>query len=130
MKPSLKPISSSFSIALGGDYTTFKRIAMKDPLLLETDFIIQPILLRSVFSCGDPDLYFTQEGEHTYRFAINTHEGTLVANEATRFGWEHNTPLMVLRGQSTTGNLPDFHSFFEVSAPNVLVSILKKSVAI
>ncbi len=118
---------SSFSMSFGGEYRTFKRIALEDPLLLETDFVIQPILLRSVFSCGDSELYFTQEGEHAYRFAIRTHEGTLVSYEAARFGWEHNTPLMVLRGQSTTGNLPDSQTFLEVSAPNVLVSILKKA---
>jgi alpha-mannosidase len=118
---------SNFSMSFGGDYVRFKRIALEDPLLLKTDFVIQPILLRSVFSCGDPDLYFTQEGEHIYRFAIRTHEGTLVSNEATRFGWELNTPFMVFRGQSRTAGLPDSQTFLEVSAPNVLVSILKKA---
>ncbi len=118
---------SNFAMSYGGESRIFKRIALKDPLLLETDFVIQPILLRSVFSCGDPQLYFTQEGKHTYRFAIRTHEGTVVSNKATRFGWEHNTPLMVLHGQSTTGSLSDSQSFLEVSAPNVLMSILKKA---
>ncbi len=118
---------STFAMSFSGEYNLFKRIALEDPLLLKTDFVIQPILLRSVFSCGDPELYFTQEGEHMYRFAIGTHQGTLVSGEATRFGWEHNTPLMVLPGQSTSGDLPDSHSFLKVSAPNVMVSILKKA---
>jgi len=116
-----------FPCFLGEKYETFKRVALQDPVLLKTDFVIQPILLRSVFSCGDADLFFTQEGEHAYRFAIQTHEGALVSHEAARFGWEHNTPLWVLRGQSTSGSLPDTHSFLQVSAPNVLVSILKKA---
>jgi alpha-mannosidase len=119
--------ASSFSMFFGGEYKTFERIALQDPLLLQTDFVIQPILLRSVFSCGDPALYFTQNGEHDYRFAIRTHEGTLVSHEAARFGWEHNTPLLVLKGQPTTGELVDSQSFLNVSAPNVLVSILKKA---
>ena len=118
---------STFTMFFEGEYRTFNRIALQDPLLLETNFVIQPILLRSVFSCGDPDLYFTQVGEHSYRFAIRTHKGALISHNAIRFGWEHNTPLMVLRGRSTTGSLPDSQSFLKVSAPNVLVSILKKA---
>ena len=118
---------SRFSMSTGGPYSTYKRIALQDPVLLNTDFVIQPILLRSVFSCGDPNLFFTQKGEHVYRFAIRTHDGILVSHDAARFGWEHNTPLWVLRGKSTSGNLPDSNSFIKVSAPNVLVSILKKA---
>jgi len=118
---------SHFTMSFSGEYSPFKRIAMKDPLLLQTAFVIQPILLRSVFSCGDPDLFFTQEGAHNYRFAIRTHEGGLVSNEATRFGWEHNTPLMTTTGQAKSGDLADSQSFLQVSVPNVLVSILKKS---
>ena len=118
---------SSFKMSSNEKYETFKRIAMKDPLLLETDFVIQPILLRSVYSCGDHDLYFTQAGEHVYRFAIQTHRGGLVSHEATRFGWEHNTPFLVKRGNSTDGTFPDSHSFLSVSEPNILVSVLKKA---
>ena len=92
-------------------------LVMQDPLLLKSDFVIQPILLRSVFSCGDQNLYFTQEGVHPYRFSIRTHRNTLVPHDAAKFGWEHNTPLLVRQGQSNRGNLPDSQSFIEVSAP-------------
>jgi len=105
----------------------FSRIALQDPLLLETDFVLQPILLRSVFSCGDKDLYFKQKGEHPYRFSITTHKGALVPHNAVRTGWEHNSPLIVMRGQSGSGSLADHKSFLEVSQPNVIVSILKKA---
>lgn len=108
-------------------YKNYKRIDMRDPLLLQSDFVIQPILLRSVFSCGDQNLFFTQEGVHPYRFSIMTHKKTLVPHAAAKFGWEHNTPLIVRRGQVKDGKLPDSQSFIEVSAPNVLVSILKKA---
>jgi len=117
----------SFTMFWGGEYKPFTRIALTDPLLLKTDFVVQPILLRSVFSCGDANLYFTQEGEHVYRFAINTHTGGLVRHEAVRFGLEHNTPLTVLRGRATTGGLPDSGSFLSVSQPNVIVSVMKKA---
>jgi alpha-mannosidase len=96
-------------------------------MLLKTDFVIQPILLRSVFSCGDPDLYFTQPGPHTYRFALQTHPGSLVPHEAVRLGWAHNSPLLVRQGQTTKGDLPDRQSFLDVSAANVVVTILKKA---
>jgi alpha-mannosidase len=105
----------------------FSRIALQDPLLLETDFVIQPILLRSVFSCGDKNLYFTQKGKHPYRFSITTHKGTLVPHDAVHTGWEHNSPLIVMEGQSVSGNLTDHRSFLEVSQSNVIVSILKKA---
>jgi len=103
------------------------RIALQDPLLLETDFVLQPILLRSVFSCGDKNLYFTQKGEHPYRFSITTHKGALVPHNAVRTGWEHNSPLIAMAGQSNNGSFDDHNSFLEVSDPNVIVSILKKA---
>ncbi len=118
---------SRFSIYNGEDYTVHKRIALQDPVLLETDFVIQPILLRSVFSCGDPNLFFTQEGKHDYRFAITTHNGSLISHDAVRFGWEHNTPFWVERGKASAGNLSDSDTFINISSPNVLVSIIKKA---
>jgi alpha-mannosidase len=116
-----------FSIFYKGLYRPFERIAFNDPLLLKTDFVIQPVLLRSVFSCGDRNLYFTQAGVHPYRFAVQTHKGPLVPHDAALLGWAHNSPLIVKRGQSVYGELPDSQSFLKVSAPNVLVTILKKA---
>ena len=118
---------SPFELYHEGEYRAFSRIALRDPMLLKTDFVIQPILLRSVFSCGDRDLYFTQAGPHAYRFALEAHRGPLVPHAAVRLGWEHNSPLLVRRGQTTTGDLPDRQSFLDVSAPNVVVTILKKA---
>ncbi|MFV2066792.1 MAG: glycosyl hydrolase-related protein, partial [Pirellulales bacterium] len=108
-------------------YPTSTRIAPRDPVLLDTPFVIQPVLLRSVFSCGDKNLYFTQEGVHSYRFAIRTHQDSLVPHDAAKFGWEHNTPLIVKRSRAHDGTLPDTHSFIKVSADNVLVTIVKKA---
>ena len=116
-----------FAIYNQGSYRSLERIALHDPMLLKTDFVIQPILLRSVFSCGDRDLYFTQAGPHAYRFALQTHRGPLVPHEAVRQGWAHNSPLLVRRGQTATGDLPDQQSFLGVSAANVVVTILKKA---
>ncbi len=117
----------SFSMYWGNTYQTFTRVALTDPLLLKTDFVIQPILLRSVFSCGDPNLYFTQKGEHVYRFAISTHQGGLVRHNAVRFGLEHNAPLQVVIGKPCKGTLPETGSFISVSQPNVVVTVLKKA---
>jgi len=125
MKGELEP--TRFSIYHKGAYRPFDRVALEDPLLLKTDFVIQPVLLRSVFSCGDRNLYFTQEGAHPYRFAIQTHKGSLVPHEAVRLGWEHNSPLILRKGQSAQGSLPVSQSFLDVSTDNVLVTILKKA---
>jgi alpha-mannosidase len=86
----------------------YSRIALQDPLLLETDFVLQPILLRSVFSCGDKNLYFTQKGKHPYRFSITTHKGALVPHNAVRTGWEHNSPLIVMRSFTVQRNCDYF----------------------
>jgi alpha-mannosidase len=110
-----------------GSSKVYSRIALQDPLLLETDFVLQPILLRSVFSCGDKNLYFTQKGKHPFRFSITTHKGALVPHNAVRTGWEHNSPLIVIRGQSGRGSLTDHKSFLKVSQPNIIVSVLKQA---
>ncbi len=125
MKGQLAP--NRFLLYLNGRYRPFERIAHQDPMLLKTGFVIQPILLRSVFSCGDRNLYFTQQGPHTYRFALQTHRGPLVPHEAVRMGWAHNAPLLVMRGQTATGDLPDQQSFLNVSPANVVATILKKA---
>jgi alpha-mannosidase len=119
--------ADSFSMYFGGDYKNFNRVEIQDPLLLKTDFVIQPILLRSVFSCGDKNLYFEQEGEHKYQFAIRTYSGTLIPYKEVQFGQEHNSPLIVMEGKKSGGNLPDSNFFLEVSEPNVIVTILKKA---
>ncbi|OPZ70525.1 MAG: alpha-mannosidase [bacterium ADurb.Bin478] len=117
----------TFHIFWGGAYTPFTRVALTDPILLQTDFVIQPILLRSVFSCGDANLYFTQPGEHVYRFSITTHPGALVRHEATRQGLEHNAPLQVVCVKAGSGTRADSASFISVSQPNVIVSVVKKA---
>ena len=127
IKGELPAIQFSMFDDASKSYKNYERIDMRDPLLLQTKFVIQPILLRSVFSCGDQNLFFTQEGVHPYQFSIRTHKNSLVPHDAAKFGWEHNTPLIVKRGKVKGGKLSDSKSFIEVSAPNVIVSILKKS---
>ena len=117
----------TFHMFWGGAYTPFTRVALTDPILLESDFVIQPILLRSVFSCGDANLFFTQPGEHVYRFSITPHSGALVKHEATRRGMEHNAPLQVVCAGAGAGTRPDSASFISVSEPNVIVSVVKKA---
>jgi alpha-mannosidase len=110
-----------------GKLFTFNRVALQDPVIQKTDFVIQPILLRSVYSCGDKNLYFTQQGEHSYRFSISTHKGALVPHAAVQSGWEHNSPFVVSRGQTSDGKLFDSQSFITVSKSNIIVSIFKQA---
>ncbi len=89
-------------------------------------FVIQPILLRTVFSCGDRNLYFTQEGTYEFRFALRSHEGSIKVDESVRFGWEHSNPLIpFIVEEKEGGSLPESMSFLRVEARNVIVSAIK-----
>lgn len=92
-------------------------------------FMIQPILLRTVFSCGDRDLYFTQEGTYKFRFALRSHDGPIQPDQSARFGWEHNNPLipLVIENKERKGLLPESMSFCQMTPPNVIMSSLKRS---
>jgi alpha-mannosidase len=87
-------------------------------------FVIQPILLRTVFSCYEyidhvrqhglvderfhlgpavsqfdlrpeqPQTYFRQPGRHDFRFGLSAQAGPFNPVRAARSGLEHNTPLV------------------------------------
>ncbi|MBI4601586.1 MAG: HEAT repeat domain-containing protein [Planctomycetes bacterium] len=48
----------------------------------------RPLLLRTVRSCGDGNLFYAQPGEHRFRFSIKAHA------ESMRFGEEQDCPLL------------------------------------
>lgn len=90
----------------------------------QAGFVIQPILLKTTYSCydhlnfllqarfiaghrlvagardfdlrpEDPATRWSQPGHHQFRFSLRAHAGPLDPAEAARFGWEHQTPLLV-----------------------------------
>jgi alpha-mannosidase len=88
--------------------------------------ILQPVLLASRRSCHGEGNWYLQEGDHYYKFSATSHSPGWV--NGYRPGIQANVPLFPVVG-ATAGDeaaLPEEKSFFEVSAPNVLVSTIKK----
>jgi alpha-mannosidase len=87
--------------------------------------LLQPVLLASRKSCNGTGVWYPQAGDHTYRFPLTSHAG------AWRTGWRAgiaaNHPLWPVFAKSAPGAaLPEAQSLASVSAPNTIISALKK----
>jgi alpha-mannosidase len=90
----------------------------------EPGFLIQPLLLRTVRSCGDSKLFYEQKGRHQFRFSLRSQA------DSARFGEEHTSPLLcwVAKGSaSPSASLPDRLSFGRIKPDNVQVAVVKKA---
>ncbi|MBI4680050.1 MAG: hypothetical protein HY753_02260, partial [Nitrospirae bacterium] len=108
---------------------------IKKGALNNSGYVIQPVLLRSLFCCYDGShkrwgdkarMFFTQKGVHGYRFSLRPHHGNYTIAENARFGWEHNTPLVAFVPAERKGVLPDRFSFCEAEPDNILMTALKQ----
>ena len=91
--------------------------------------VVQHVLLSSRRSLAwNPDYWFTQAGNHSYRMALYPHEGNW--RFAYRNGLAFNQPLeaFVGKGEAAAGSktLPLSKSLISVSPANVIVSALKQ----
>jgi alpha-mannosidase len=88
--------------------------------------VLQAVLLASRRSCHGEGNWYLQEGDHHYRFSLTSHAPGWT--NGTKSGIQANTPLFpVLGARPANGaDLPEEKSFFGISAPNVLVSTIKK----
>ena len=89
--------------------------------------ILQPVLLASRRSCHGQGNWYLQEGDHHYVFSLTSHvpgwrNGYKAAIQA-------NVGLFPIVRESASGRteLPAEQSFVSLSAPNVLVSTIKKA---
>lgn len=98
-----------------------------DPTDEPVDYpIIQPLLLASRRSCHGEGNWYLQEGDHHFQFSFSSHEP----------GWQKgyksakqvNRPLHVVvgNGRPQQPRLPASMSFCSLSAPNVMISTIKK----
>jgi alpha-mannosidase len=90
--------------------------------------ILQPILLASRRSCHGEGNWYLQEGDHNFRFSMTSH-GPGWRNGYKR-GIQPNRPLIAVNAMPRTDAaawLPGTMSFLSSSAPNVLVSAIKKA---
>jgi alpha-mannosidase len=88
--------------------------------------VLQPVLLASRRSCHGLGNWYLQEGDHHYRFSLTSHKPGW--NNGHRQAIGTNDPLIavVQRGRTPEASLPPRHGFLAVSAPNWIVSALKK----
>jgi alpha-mannosidase len=115
--------------ALGVTLTTSVAVCdYKDPTASPVAYpVLQPVLLASRRSCHGEGNWYLQEGDHHYRFSLTSH------GPGWRNGYQagiqpNNSLIAVVNPAAGDGaSLPESMSFLSVSAPNVLVSTLKKA---
>ncbi len=76
---------------------------------------------------GEPDLSFTDQSEHVFRYALYPHRGNAASGDVVAAGYEFNYPLAVLPIRSRTGGIPLSASLLKVKASNVIVETVKKA---
>jgi alpha-mannosidase len=76
---------------------------------------------------GEPNLSFTDQTEHVFRYALYPHRGNFASGGVAAAGYEFNHPLAVLPVHSQAGAIPPSASLLEVNAPNVIVETVKKA---
>jgi len=88
--------------------------------------VLQAVLLASRRSCHGEGNWYLQEGDHHYRFSLTSHDPGWT--NGYKPGLQANSPLFVVLDAQPVANakLPEEMSFFRISAPNVLVSTIKK----
>ena len=89
--------------------------------------ILQPILLASRRSCHGEGNWYLQEGDHHYRFSLTSHAAGW--RNGYRAGVAPNDPLVavVAPAAAPKADLPESKSFLPYSAPNIVLSTLKKA---
>jgi alpha-mannosidase len=89
--------------------------------------VLQPVLLASRRSCHGEGNWYLQEGDHRYRFSLTSHEPGW--RNGRRRGIEANVPLFAVVDPrpGPAAALPPLLSFFEVTAPNAVISAVKKA---
>ncbi len=98
-------------------------LATSIPAVFIDDSRVEPILLRTGVSCGDPHVWVLNQGHHCWDYAIRPHaqEG-----RPERFGWEAATPPLMRLCKPHAGVISDDEkSFFAVSGAKVVVSSIK-----
>ena len=91
--------------------------------------VVQHALLSSRKSLAwNPDYWFTQAGNHSYRMALYPHDGNW--RFAYKEGLAFNTPLSAYSGKgeapAANSNLPLLKSLISVSPSNIIVTALKQ----
>ncbi len=89
--------------------------------------VLQPILLASRRSCHGEGNWYLQEGDHHYRFSLTSHAAGW--RNGYRAGIAPNDPLVAVAAPARVpgADLPESKSFLPYSAPNIVLSTMKKA---
>lgn len=99
------------------------------------DTEINPMLIRTAYSCGTPNHWYHNTGQHTFKFSILPHAGDWKDANAFRIGWRQLTPMPIGRMNicapiapiKDSAFLPQSHSLCRVSSDNVIITTVKKA---
>ncbi len=113
--------ANTVTLASQCNYAAFKDLSTN----AEPGFLIQPLLLRTVRSCGDDGrLYYEQKGAHDFRFSLAAQA------DPTHLGEELDSPLLSFVASPRAGvsaRLPERWSFLRVEHGNVHVAAVKRA---
>jgi len=92
------------------------------------------VLRSPSYAHHDPDRYdasrpfpIMDQGWHRFRVRLVPHAGSWLEAGVVRKAWELNEPVLVHLESAHPGALPGRASFLEADAPNVHLTVLKKS---
>ncbi len=94
---------------------------------------IEPIIIRSTYSCGDPFAWSLNEGFYVFNFSVMAHDKDWKESRSYRLGWEFNNPLeyfqmnVVEPIKPLKPELPEKFSLFEIDNPSIVITTVKKS---
>jgi alpha-mannosidase len=91
--------------------------------------VLQPILLASRRSCHGEGNWYLQEGDHYFRFSLTSHAAGW--RNGYRKGIQANSPLVAIHQLplDKAADLPESTSFLPFTAPNLILSTMKKAEA-
>ena len=101
-------------------------LATELPLIRIDGNTVEPFILRTGYSCGDPHAWVLNQGHQHWRYALRPHTGDAAQGGSYRYGWEQATPPLCALVTPKDGPLnAEEHSFCVVDAKNVIVSAAK-----
>ena len=103
------------------------------------DSVIELTLLRSVpypgprlvedsqVQAGQPHHAYTDQAEHSFRYAFLPHRGDLVAGEVVRSAYEFNFPLRAQETTPAAGSLSGANALIQLDAAEIVVEAVKQA---
>jgi alpha-mannosidase len=76
---------------------------------------------------GEPNDAYTDQCQHTFKYALLPHQGDLMHSRVIRSAYEFNYPLQCCPTTSHPGKLHSEQSLFEIDTPNIIIETIKQA---